>query len=53
MLYVRVCKVDMYETCGLDWVGIMHSVSALLPIVVNLGFPIRAGLAIMEPVTVN
>ena len=44
MLYVRVCKVDMCETCGLDWVGITYSASALI---VNLGFPIRAGLAIV------
>ena len=38
MLYVRVCKVDVCETYGLDWVGIIHSTSALVTIMVNLGF---------------
>ena len=37
--HVRVCKVDVSETHGLDWVGITCSASALMPIMVNLGFP--------------
>ena len=45
-----MCKVDMYETYGLDWVGIIECICAYM---VNLGFPIRAGLVIMEPVTVQ
>ena len=44
MLCVRVCEVDVCETHGLDWVGIIEHICTY---VVNLGFPIRAGLVIV------